>query len=562
MRNGGAILFLALTIYIQYSSTLESGTDVSATVEPTTEAITTTTEDDFFKSIDEESFELDTTTTTSTTSVPVTSTAATISAEETSNGTQVPDLKIGYQMADKLSDQVRLFLKHFQQKDPIGIPGAILPDPMILPDLHRSIGFGSVTFKNIKLYELSQFRLSHINTDLEKMQVYVEIEMKRLVSLGNYSMKSWVNKASGPFNITMLNVIAEGAAALERDENGQLEATESQMDMTCEKFIMDLKGSGMASIVDGMGPFVFESIKPFLLRKINTDIRTDINKQIKKFTAKIPQNMSPLDLGIYEARKYVRKNRYDPYHLVNISYNVNFIRFNVSDFWLLGLSNFNRVGDLSLSMDKGVIQFGVHVITSKLSGQCRWSASLRNRDAVFQAGLLTFSVDYLQVQISVNQSMNIQNKPKLNDLDLQLGKIHVKHVGLDQLDFIINSVANHIPKLLHILILDTIEEPLKVKIQEVLNNSLVGDYSIDNILNKKILPKLDEFVSQYNENKTYDKVQYDTTPSFERIMSSTESVTSTKTVTQETTTGAAPTGEDATTAQSTATVDDIDANVL
>lgn len=42
---------------------------------------------------------------------------------------------------------------------------------------------------------------------------------------------------------------------------------------------------------------IFQSIKPVLLRKINTDIRADINKQIKKFTAKIPKNVSPLDLG-------------------------------------------------------------------------------------------------------------------------------------------------------------------------------------------------------------------------------------------------------------------------
>jgi hypothetical protein len=34
--------------------------------------------------------------------------------------------------------------------------------------------------------------------------------MKRLVSLGNYSMRTMMKSAKGPFNITMTNVVAEG----------------------------------------------------------------------------------------------------------------------------------------------------------------------------------------------------------------------------------------------------------------------------------------------------------------------------------------------------------------
>ncbi|KAI5700436.1 hypothetical protein M8J76_000526 [Diaphorina citri] len=458
--------------------------------------------DDFFSDLDklETSTTADSATTTTesasqdvTTAVPEVSTAVALTNDGRVLANYTPE--IGYKMADTLSDQIRLFLKHFQQKDPIGIPGAVLPDPMPLPDLTKSLGIlGSVTFKNIQLFELSQFRLSHINTDLERMQIYVEIEMKRLVSLGNYSMRTMMKSAKGPFNITMTNVVAEGAVALERDDKGQLQATDSQMDMTCSNIIIDLKDSGMTTFVDGLGPFMFQSIKPVLLRKLNTDIRADINKQIKKFTAKIPKNVSPLDLGIYEARRYVRNNHYDPYQLKNYSYKINLIRVNISDLWLEGLSNFNRVGDLSLSMDHGVIQFGIHVITSKLHGYLKWSANFANKRSVTEGGTLKYSVDYLQVRISVNQSVNINNKPILDDIDLRVGKIHINHTGLKSFDIIINSIVNnYIPDILKFLIIDSIEGPLKVKIQEV-------------------LPKLDEFVSTFNENRTYPNVTYDTTP--------------------------------------------------
>ncbi|XP_026687236.1 uncharacterized protein LOC103520232, partial [Diaphorina citri] len=499
--------------------------------------------DDFFSDLDklETSTTADSATTTTesspasqdvTTSVPEASTAVALTNDGRVLANYTPE--IGYKMADTLSDQIRLFLKHFQQKDPIGIPGAVLPDPIPLPDLTKSLGIlGSVTFKNIQLYELSQFRLSHINTDLERMQIYVEIEMKRLVSLGNYSMRTMMKSAKGPFQyhhdqmggalggpgpVTGLkrfpfSTTQPGAVALERDDKGQLQATDSQMDMTCSNIIIDLKDSGMTTFVDGLGPFMFQSIKPVLLRKLNTDIRADINKQIKKFTAKIPKNVSPLDLGIYEARRYVRNNHYDPYQLKNYSYKINLIRVNISDLWLEGLSNFNRVGDLSLSMDHGVIQFGIHVITSKLHGYLKWSANFANKRSVTEGGTLKYSVDYLQVRISVNQSVNINNKPILDDIDLRVGKIHINHTGLKSFDIIINSIVNnYIPDILKFLIIDSIEGPLKVKIQEVLDHTLVGQYSIDNLLNAKVLPKLDEFVSTFNENRTYPNVTYDTTP--------------------------------------------------
>uniref|UniRef100_A0A8D8ZML5 Uncharacterized protein n=1 Tax=Cacopsylla melanoneura TaxID=428564 RepID=A0A8D8ZML5_9HEMI len=471
--------------------------------------------------------------------------------------------EIGYKMADKLSDQIRLFLKHFQQKDPIGIPGAVLPDPMPLQDLSKSMGLlGSVSFKNVKLYELSQFRLTHINTDLEHMQVYVEIEMKRLVSLGDYSMKTMMKNAKGPFNITMVNVVAEGAVALERDEaTGQLQATDSQMDMSCQNIIIDLKNSGMAAFVDSLGPFMFQSIKPVLLRKLNTDIRADVNKQIKKFTAKIPKDVSPLDLGIQEARRYMRKNHYDPYQLKNYSYKINLMRINVSDLWIEGLSNFNRVGDLSLSMDKGIIQFGVHVITSRLTGSFNWSVQFSNKRNIVETGKLKYTVDYLQVRLSVNQSVNINHKPVINDIDLSVGKIIVKHDGLKAFDFIIDNVVNHyVPDLLKFIIIDSIEVPLKVKAQDILEHSLVDNYSIDAILNEKVLPQLDEFVLNHAANKTYEPVVYDTTPIALKL-TTTLPTTTPVTTTAEATTSAGPieTVVDTTTTNSTVSMPETNA---
>lgn len=60
-------------------------------------------------------------------------------------------------------------------------------------------------------------------------------------------------------SVTVLQItLFTGAVALERDENGQLQATDSQMDMTCKQIIIDLQNSGMAALTDGLGPFMFQ----------------------------------------------------------------------------------------------------------------------------------------------------------------------------------------------------------------------------------------------------------------------------------------------------------------
>lgn len=68
--------------------------------------------------------------------------------------------------------------------------------------------------------------------------------MPRLMVLGNYTAKSWFKKAAGPFNVTIFDVTASGAAALSRDVDGDLMASESEMDMQFKDGSVDFKNLG------------------------------------------------------------------------------------------------------------------------------------------------------------------------------------------------------------------------------------------------------------------------------------------------------------------------------
>lgn len=71
----------------------------------------------------------------------------------------------------RLGDHIRLILKHYQQDDPIGLPGAPIPDPMPVPDMKTSIMGGTINLQKINVYGLSKFRIEHVKSELAQMQV-------------------------------------------------------------------------------------------------------------------------------------------------------------------------------------------------------------------------------------------------------------------------------------------------------------------------------------------------------------------------------------------------------
>lgn len=71
----------------------------------------------------------------------------------------------------RLSDQIRAILKHYQQEDPIGLPGTVIPDPLPVPDMKQSISVYTLDLNEIKVYGTSKFRIDEMHSDIALMQV-------------------------------------------------------------------------------------------------------------------------------------------------------------------------------------------------------------------------------------------------------------------------------------------------------------------------------------------------------------------------------------------------------
>jgi hypothetical protein len=321
-------------------------------------------------------------------------------------------------------------------------------------------------------------------------QVYILLHMKRLVILGNYTLRTFLSRAAGPFNVTLLDVDSEGVAEIQSAPEGHLEAADSEMDMFTKDMRVDFKNLGfMGSMFQGMvsavGDALFNSIKPQILERVNLVIRNDVNKKLKEFSTKFINKVNPVDLAFSEGRKYCRNQGYDPYKISDHTFLLGgLVYVNITEFWVEGLSRFHRVGNLSLSMDAGVIEIGVHVLTGKLTGQCNWSGQAFG---IINSGKTNFTVDHLQVRAMVHQSLDLRKKPQLNDLDMEIGYVKVTLNSPMTLSMMIEGIINAFPRLIRHIIVDTLEQPLKEKIQEILNK-----INVESIVDEN-LPRLDSF---------------------------------------------------------------------
>lgn len=91
-------------------------------------------------------------------------------------------------------------------------------------------------------------------------------------------MTSWISRSEGNFTVKLTGVKVEGIARLEVSTDGKLQAQDIDMDLTFDKIDLAFEnlgfvGSVFQGLVNSVGSFIFDSIKPFILKEVNTNMR-------------------------------------------------------------------------------------------------------------------------------------------------------------------------------------------------------------------------------------------------------------------------------------------------
>lgn len=390
----------------------------------------------------------------------------------------------------RLGDHIRAILKHYQQYDPVGLPGAPIPDPMPVPDMKHSFSMYTMNFKKIHVHGLSKFRIEHIESELALMQVSAALSIARLDIRGLYTLSSWISSSAGDFTVVLTGVNVEGIARLEVGTDGKLQAQNIDMDLTFENIDMDFKnlgflGSVFQGVVNSIGSFIFDSIKPFILKEVNTNMRGEVNKQISQLPQYFPNSISPFDMAVAEARRQVSQMGYDPYKVKDYSQAVGIFTVTSSHTWVTGLASFYRMGNVTLSMNNGTVYAVLDVGTQEIEGRTHCEVSVIG-GVLSRAGTVSFTVQYFRVQVNLSQPLDTRKKPTLEELDLELGNIQTRIHGAGTLDYVLEASINILPNLLRYQIMDAIEGPLKRRIQ-----SLLCKVDVEKFINEKI-PEIEE----------------------------------------------------------------------
>jgi hypothetical protein len=233
-----------------------------------------------------------------------------------------------------------------------------------------------------------------------------------------------------------------------------------------------------------VGTFLFDSIKPFILKEVNTNVRGDVNKHIRALPQRFPNSISPLDMAVAEGRRHVRKMGYDPYHLPDYNYTVGIFRIDLTHSWVSGISSFYRVGNVSVTMVDNILYVGVHVGTQRLEGKTLWEVNVGG--LLSRAGSATFSVEHIHTKTEVSQPLDTRKRPILTDLDIEVGNIQVRMDGAGTLDYVVEVVVNVLPNLLRYQIVNAVEGPIKSRVQEIMDS-----INVEEMIEEK-LPELDK----------------------------------------------------------------------
>ncbi|XP_017858072.1 PREDICTED: uncharacterized protein LOC108610464 isoform X1 [Drosophila arizonae] len=374
---------------------------------------------------------------------------------------------------NRVAAQIEGLLEHYKQEDPVGVPGAPIPDPMDVPDMAKSLGMANLNMLKVKAYGLSKFRISTVDVDFKKMKAKAGIQLDQMLVKGNYILSSFFSKANGPFTVILKKVYVRCSVTLGVERDGHLTTEHIDMDITFGEMAMDFQnlgflGSVFQGIINSAPNLVFDAMKPFMLQEADKQMRGEINTRIEKFMGdrRMPNSITPLDSAIAGLRKMVREKGYDPYRLEDKNRTMGVFSVQLTNTWITGCSSFYRVGNVTAAMYNNTISMRMQLGTQQITGAGQWEVGF---GLMTRVGHVQFTVQHIRATVEISQPLDTRKRPQINDLQFDMGNIQVRCDGAGTLDYAMEFVVNVLPNLLRYQIMDAIENPIKQRVQEKFN---------------------------------------------------------------------------------------------
>ncbi|CAK1548667.1 unnamed protein product [Leptosia nina] len=414
----------------------------------------------------------------------------------------------------KISEYIVQILDHFKEPDPVGLPGAKIPDPYHVPDLKKYLALGgSIAFKNTAIYGISKFRILYVSVEASKMKATAAIQVDKIHARGNYVLKTWLKTYPGKYTSDVKGIKAVATATLGVDTNGKIRAQNISMDIGFTNIEVQFENSGILAFVlqglfNSLGTFLFDSIKPYILEDAYKKVTEEINNNLDGVTGdfQFANSISPIDMVMINARNKIIAVGKDPMKVKNYNTTVSIFNIALTETCLTGISTFYRFGNITLMMENNTLIVDFYLSTQEIQGSTNWEISTF-KNLLSQFGTVTFTVDYIRVRTILGQPLDTRKSPQFRKLDIELGNIQIRLNGAGTIDYIVEFAVNILPNLLRNQIVKSIEDPIRGKVQEELNEIIIED------IIKDFLPLLDQLqLKGLKLSKLFpekDEVRYD-----------------------------------------------------
>ena len=236
---------------------------------------------------------------------------------------------------------------------------------------------------------------------------------------------------------------------------------------------------------------MLQAEKAHILANVNERLVSEMNTRLASIP-KIPSLMeiSPVDLAVLEGRKFV-KARYEPFVIPRVvDFQNPFVQANLGPISIHGLSKFARVGNVTLSLKDKSIILGLRVITGRLFGSCHWAYDFGDQVGFRRKAQSNFTVEHVQIEAKINQSIDSRKPPILEDLQVETGPVNVKMDRNGNFDYLVELLAPMLPKMLRYLLIDALEDPIRDMIQR----DVLSHISIEQIIEEN-MPSIKKYLS-------------------------------------------------------------------
>lgn len=96
--------------------------------------------------------------------------------------------------------------------------------------------------------------------------------------------------------------------------------------------------------------------------------------------------------------------------------------------------------------------------TERVTGKYRWT--VRGFNLLERSGFIKFSVDSVQLRARLAQAISLKQRPRIDDIDVDLGRLTFRCEGMGSLDYALNIGSQSFPGMIKSILVNAVEAPL------------------------------------------------------------------------------------------------------